>query len=181
MVALPVTASDRRISECLTAMDGFLHLSRIGESFGMVLCEAMLCGVPVVTLSTPLKDNSQLEVVGHGIGGLVALTPEAVPEAMIALIGDAGLRARVRAGGAAWVRERFGVGRVSRRAMAIYEAAAGGPLRSARPVPDRGWIEAMLARGLGRRPGMAGALAFRLLHTPLVYRAYLSLARREAA
>ena len=45
-------------------MDGFLHVSRIGESFGMVLCEAMLCGVPVVTLSTPLKDNSQLEVVG---------------------------------------------------------------------------------------------------------------------
>ena len=92
IVTLPVTASDRRISEYLTAMDGFLHVSRIGESFGMVLCEAMLCGVPVVTLSTPLKDNSQLEVVGHRMGGLVALTPDALPEAMIALIGDADLR-----------------------------------------------------------------------------------------
>ena len=180
VVSLPVTASDRRISEWLTAMDGFLHLSRIGESFGMVLCEAMLCGVPVVTLSTPFKDNSQLEVVGHGIGGLVALTPAAVPEAMLALIADAGLRARVRAGGAAWVEERFGVGRVAGEAMAIYEAAlAGRPLAGS--VPDRGWIEAVSGRGFGRRPGMAGALALRLLHAPPVYRSYLALARGGVA
>jgi hypothetical protein len=161
-------------------MDGFLHLSRIGESFGMVLCEAMLCGVPVVTLSTPLKDNSQLEVVGHGVGGLVALAAEAVPDAMVALIGDAGLRASVRAGGAGWVRERFAVGRISGRAIEIYEALLSGrPLD--RPNPDRRWIEMMLARGLGRRPTLADGLAFRALHTPLIYRAYLALARREAA
>jgi glycosyltransferase involved in cell wall biosynthesis len=98
VVSLPVTDCDRRLAELLTAMDGFLHIARIGESFGMVLCEAMLCGVPVVTLSTPLKDNSQLEVVRHGVGGLVALDPAAVPEAMLALMDDAGLRARVRAG-----------------------------------------------------------------------------------
>ena len=180
VVSLPVTASDRRISECLTAMDGFLHLARIGESFGMVLCEAMLCGVPVVTLSTPLKDNSQLEVVGHGVGGLVALTPEAVPDAMVALIADADLRARVLAGGADWVRGRFGVERVSREAMAIYAGLlSGAPVE--RPVPDAGWLAAMRARGLGRRPGMADGLAFRLLHVPAVYRAYLAVARGGAA
>ena len=161
-------------------MDGFLHLSRIGESFGMVLCEAMLCGVPVVTLSTPLKDNSQLEVVGHGVGGLVALTPEAVPDAMAALIADAELRARVLAGGADWVRGRFGVERVSREAMAIYAGLlSGAPVE--RQVPDAGWLAAMRARGLGRRPGMADGLAFRLLHMPAVYRAYLALARGGAA
>ena len=33
----------------------------------------------------------------------------------------------------------------------------------------------MRARGLGRRPGMADGLAFRLLHMPAVYRAYLAL------
>ena len=152
-------------------MDGFLHLSRIGESFGMVLCEAMLCGVPVVTLSTPLKDNSQLEVVGHGIGGLVALTPRAVPEAMLALIADAGLRARVRAGGAAWVEERFGVGRVAGEAMAIYEAVLAGRPGSRGRVPDPGWIEAIAGRGFGRRPGMAERACLAAAACAAVYRA----------
>jgi len=180
VVSLPQTASDRRLSQCLTAMDGFLHLSRIGESFGMVLCEAMLCGVPVVTLSTPLKDNSQLEVVGHGVGGIVALTEAAVPEAMVALMQDAPLRARVRSSGEAWVRERFGRDRVSRRATQIYRGLlAGTPASDA--VPDREWIEALSARGLGRPPGPVDALAFRLLHTPAIYRAYLSLGRGRAA
>jgi glycosyltransferase involved in cell wall biosynthesis len=180
VVSLPVTASDRRVAECLTAMDGFLHLARIGESFGMVLCEAMLCGVPVVTLSTPLKDNSQLEVVGHGVGGLVALTPRAVPDAMVALIADADLRARVRASGPEWVRRRFGVGRVSRHAMAIYGGLLSGTAAK-RPAPDPAWLAATRARGLGRRPGVAAGLAFRLLHRPAVYRAYLALARGGAA
>ncbi len=182
IVSLPVTASDRQLSEYLTAMDGFLHLSRIGESFGMVLCEAMLCGLPVVTLSTPLKDNSQLEVVGHGIGGLVALTPEAVPEAMIALMEDADLQARVGVGGPAWVRGRFGVELVSRKALGIYQGllSPGRPEREG-AAPDRRWLEAVRTRGFGRRPGVADGLAFRLLHTPAVYRAYLSLARRTAS
>jgi glycosyltransferase involved in cell wall biosynthesis len=180
VVSLPVTDCDRRLAELLTTMDGFLHIARIGESFGMVLCEAMLCGVPVVTLSTPLKDNSQLEVVRHGVGGLVALDPAAVPEAMLALMDDAGLRARVRAEGAGWVRDRFGVERVSREAMAIYEGLlAGEPVERAAPEP--GWIEAVRARGIGRPPGAAHGVAFRLLHTPAVYRGYLALARREAA
>ena len=99
---------------------------------------------------------------------------------MLALIADAGLRARVRAGGAAWVEERFGVGRVAGEAMAIYEAVlAGRPLAGS--VPDRGWIEAVSGRGFGRRPGMAGALALRLLHAPPVYRSYLALARGGVA
>ncbi|WP_297972741.1 glycosyltransferase family 4 protein [uncultured Amaricoccus sp.] len=179
VVSLPVTGCDRRLSELLTAMDGFLHLSRIGESFGMVLCEAMLCGVPVVTLSTPLKDNSQLEVVGHGVGGLVALRPDAVPEAMTALMADAGLRERVRLGGADWVSGRFGVEAVSRRALGIYEAAlAGGPVE--RPAVGAGWLAAIGGQGIGRPPGAAGRAVFRLLHVPAVYRGYLALARGGA-
>ena len=145
----------------------------------MVLCEAMLCGVPVVTLSTPLKDNSQLEVVGHGKGGLVALTPEALPEAMVALIGDADLRAGVSVGGAAWVRERFAVGRsAGRRSRSIggaFRPRSAGRLRTG-GGSRRCW-RGVWARGRT----LADGAAFRLLHMPLIYRAYLSLARREAA
>jgi hypothetical protein len=146
----------------------------------MVLCEAMLCGVPVVTLSTPLKDNSQLEVVGHRMGGLVALTQDALPEAMIALIEDADLGGRVRTGGAAWVRGRFATDLVSRRAMEIYEGLLSGSGREEAPAPDRRWLDAMLAQGYGRRPSVAEATAFRLLHMPLIYRAYLALVRKVA-
>jgi glycosyltransferase involved in cell wall biosynthesis len=180
VVSLPVTASDRELGAWLSAMDGFLHLSAIGESFGMVLCEAMLCGVPVVTLSTPLKDNSQLEVVGHGVGGLVALVPQAVPEAMVALMGDARVRARVLAGGPEWVRGRFGVDVVSRRAVAIYERLLAGQAME-RPAPDAAWLAAIQAQGLGRPPGPVTRAAFRLLHVPAVYRGYLALARAGAA
>ena len=124
IIVVPVTTSDERLSSLIGAMDGFLHISAIGESFGMVLCEAMLGGIPVVTLSTPLKDNSQLEVVGHEKGGLIALTMDAVPTAMSRLINDRPLREAVRTGGHSWVANRFGVDVVGRRAVDIYQHGA---------------------------------------------------------
>lgn len=51
-------------------MDVFLAASNIGESFGMVMAEAMCMGVPVVTISTPHKDNAQIEVVDNMITGI---------------------------------------------------------------------------------------------------------------
>lgn len=178
----PVTASDRRLSGLLSAMDGFLHVSRIGESFGMVLCEAMLCGVPVVTLSTPLKDNSQLEVVGHGRGGIVALRADALPDAMLALMRDADLRARVRAGGPERMQALYGAARVSRSAMDIYGWLLGEtPAPREFGCPADGWMADVARRGLGRGPGRADAAALRLLHTPAVYRTYLAVARGLAA
>jgi glycosyltransferase involved in cell wall biosynthesis len=53
------------------AMNVFLAASNIGESFGMVMAEAMAMGTPVVTISTPNKDNAQVEVVDNMITGIV--------------------------------------------------------------------------------------------------------------
>lgn len=63
IIELPMTDSDEELSRYYGLMDVFVHVSEKGESFGMVLCEAMLSGAPVTTLSTPLRDNSQIEVV----------------------------------------------------------------------------------------------------------------------
>ena len=181
IIDVPPVHSDTRLSSLIGAMDGFLHMSAIGESFGMVLCEAMLAGVPVVTLSTPLKDNSQLEVVGHETGGLVALTPEAVPLAMCRLINDKSLREAVRIGGRSWVASRFSTDIVSRKALDIYQSVlSDAPVT--RPAqrddpdapPDFEWLRGMLSKGIGGTPSVYTMLTLRLLHNPHLYRGYLS-------
>lgn len=52
-------------------IDIFLAASNLGESFGLVIAEAMTAGVPVVTINTPDRDNAQVELVDNGITGLV--------------------------------------------------------------------------------------------------------------
>jgi len=53
------------------SMEILLAASRIGESFGMVIAEAMTAGTPVLTISTPYADNAQVEIVDNGKTGLV--------------------------------------------------------------------------------------------------------------
>jgi glycosyltransferase involved in cell wall biosynthesis len=180
IIQVEPTYSDEKLYSLFGAMDGFLHISEIGESFGMVLCEAMVAGVPVVTLSTPLKDNSQLEVVGHEKGGLIALSTDAVPTAMHRLITDSQIREAVRNGGRAWVADRFGIDVVSRKALAIYESVLSdvhvtSPADDVDAPPNRAWILNILSKGIGS-PVMdtRTALTFELLHTPFIYRAYLA-------
>jgi len=49
----------------------FLAASAMGESFGMVMAEAMAAGTPVITISTEDRDNAQVEVVDNLVTGLV--------------------------------------------------------------------------------------------------------------
>jgi glycosyltransferase involved in cell wall biosynthesis len=49
------------------------HANDAGESFGLVIAEAMAAGLPVVTHpAAGNRDNAQLELVEHGVTGLVA-------------------------------------------------------------------------------------------------------------
>ncbi len=78
----PRIESDRELRVLYSSMDVMLHAARIGESFGIVLAESLLCETPVIALSSPTKDNSQIELVKHQQTGLVANTPAAFIEAM---------------------------------------------------------------------------------------------------
>lgn len=60
---------DQDLRICYSAIDIFAHISNIGESFGNVLAECLLCETPVITLNTPWQDNSQAEVIGYRLGG----------------------------------------------------------------------------------------------------------------
>lgn len=169
---------DEALRSGYAAMDVFLHASQIGESFGMVLAEAICCGCPVVTLSTPTKDNSQLEVVGHEQGGLIAADLSGMIEAMSRLAEDSSLRRRLAAEGRRRIAEHYDLDRVMELLLRIAEETLQAPravLR--RNLQDAGIIthvedasiERLLANTLGTMPHRERML-MRLVHQPHVYR-----------
>lgn len=176
---------DAALREGYAALDVFLHAARIGESFGMVLAEAMLCERPVVTLSRPTRDNSQLEVVGHEEGGLVVADAAAMERAMARLAADAALRARLGRQGARRVHERFGLEAVTATLLTVAEIAVTAPSRedlrrrlAAAPelvthVTDAE-IHALLRRQEGRT-APATRLLMALAHRPGLHAAWSRL------
>lgn len=85
----------------------------INEALGLVYLEAQACGLPVAALC----GWGVKEAVADGQTGLLTppLEPEAYGDAIARLLGDAPLRDRLGAAGAARVRELFDVERNSRR------------------------------------------------------------------
>ena len=177
---------DAALREAYGSMDVFLHTARIGESFGMVLAESLSCGTPVITLSTPAKDNSQLEVVGHEKGGLVAASVAGVIEAMSRLESPA-VRERYGRQGAMLVAKQFGPETLIPRALQVASVCAEGLSRvdlqrrvlalagiCAEVGTDE--IRDLMHRCLGQYPLGTPAL-LRLVSNPLVYRAYCAMTR----
>lgn len=75
--------TDSEIAHFLDGVSLLAHANDTGESFGLVIAEAMACGLPVVTHpSEGLKDNAQLELVDDGRTGIVATTAEEYANAL---------------------------------------------------------------------------------------------------
>ncbi|WP_419787540.1 glycosyltransferase family 4 protein [Pseudodesulfovibrio sp.] len=65
--------TDAEIAAFLDQVSLLAHANDTGESFGLVIAEAMACGLPVVTHpASGNRDNAQLELVDNGVTGLVA-------------------------------------------------------------------------------------------------------------
>ena len=187
IVQLPVSEFDAELSTVYSALDCFLHIANQGESFGLVLVEAMLCGTPVVTVSQPHRDNSQAEVVGHRRGGLVAGSMGHVTQALLRMHDDVALRESIRAGAREAAASRFDVSVVVRKAIRVAEIALaasapeelqarlrdGGELESA---VDEARIDALIHDVEGS-PSRWDLARMRLLHTPAVNWAKCSLRR----
>jgi hypothetical protein len=153
---LPLIKDDRELSLVYSSLDCFLHAAQIGESFGLVLAEAMLCGCPVVTASRPDRDNSQVEVVGHGEGGLVAASTDSLAGALLSLREDERLRREIRARSRQRVMDLFGADKVAALAARVGKLALGAgdrgsvirALESDPEVGARTWVSDAEAREL---------------------------------
>jgi len=71
LIVLENTADLEQLLIYYRCIDIFIAASHIGESFGIVIAEAMAVGTPLITISTPDKDNAQIELVDNELTGLV--------------------------------------------------------------------------------------------------------------
>jgi phosphatidyl-myo-inositol alpha-mannosyltransferase len=109
------------------ACDLYLGTSVGGESFGVVLVEAMAAGLPIVASDIPGYD----EVVTNGVEGLLVppRDPGAVARAAGTILDDPGLAARLTTAGRARAKT-FDWSVVGARIEELYRrAVATGPLR----------------------------------------------------
>lgn len=64
---------DVDLIQAYSSFDLTVLIAEQGESFGMVIAESILCGTPVMTISTPWADNSQCEVSGLDVKNFVGV------------------------------------------------------------------------------------------------------------
>jgi glycosyltransferase involved in cell wall biosynthesis len=105
------------------------------ESFGMVLIEAMACGVPVIAHNIP----GVCTVMRHGETGLLVEPGNTaqLAGAIVTIVEDDALRTAMGERGRAHVVERFTWPSIGRRLLALYEQAVGQAADAVPPVrPD---------------------------------------------
>jgi L-malate glycosyltransferase len=105
------------VAALLPALDVFVSSSRV-EPFGLVMVEAMACGLPVVATAT----GGAREIVRDGVTGrLVAVGDhQALAAAVCSLLVDEEERHRMGAQGRARARERFSLERMVAETEALY-------------------------------------------------------------
>lgn len=188
IIQVPFLQGDEELRTCYSALDVFLHAARIGESFGMVLTEALACTCPVITLSTPVYSNSQIDVVGHETGGIVVQDLPSMIKAMERLAQDEPLRRRLGKQGQARIQQRYALEHVMERLLHIAELAlsyrdkkglaAALHANNLTTTIDDASIRSMLASLPGKR-SLKQRLLMPLVHSPILYqlRTYLSQTR----
>lgn len=111
-------------------------LASTGEAFGLVLPEAMACGLPVVAT----RSGGIVEIVDDGKTGLLVppLNPEALADALQQLIQDAAARRKMGEAGRSRVAKKFTIETVVAGTLKIYESLSmltpSGGMVAGRPV-----------------------------------------------
>lgn len=109
--------TDDELLDYYHTADIFCAPSTGGESFGMVLLEAMAAGKPIITTNIPGYN----EVVTNNVEGLLVppKDPDRLADALIRLLHDGELRARLGAGGRRTA-EQYAWPRVAEQVLEYY-------------------------------------------------------------
>jgi len=87
LIEHPMTADENELMKFYGRISVSTHFAQIGETFGLVLAEAMAARLPVVTHQTaPLTDSAQGELITNGYNGVVAVNPQMYANAVIHLL-----------------------------------------------------------------------------------------------
>ncbi|BCS90299.1 hypothetical protein PSDVSF_35410 [Pseudodesulfovibrio sediminis] len=114
--------TDGEIAEFLNGVSVLAHANDTGESFGLVIAEAMACGLPVITHpSEGLKDNAQLELVEHAVTGLIARTAEEYANALKYIFSHPEEARRMGVAGQEKASRLYRAQTITRRLEAVYE------------------------------------------------------------
>lgn len=171
---VPLIQGDDELCAAFSSFDLFLHCAEIGESFGMVLVETLLCQTPVISLGTPLRDNTQEFLISDCGGGAVARSKSE----MIALMREAMQhpelwRAKAR-DGREMVKDFFSesviVGRLEDAYRKSLQLRDGADLTEQLDSSFR-QARCRVEQALRAYPAKV-RLLFHLLHTPALYRIY---------
>jgi glycosyltransferase involved in cell wall biosynthesis len=124
---LPPVLTDAELAEFFNSITFLAHANKTGESFGLVIAEAMAAGLPVLTHPCAgWRDNAQVELVLDGETGLVADGPEAYALAASRLLRDPALCRRLGAGGRRRAQEQFRAQTLTRRLEEVYDGVLRG-------------------------------------------------------
>ena len=119
--------NEGELAAFLDGLSMLAHANDTGESFGLVIAEAMAAGLPVVTHPCAgLKDNAQLELVEHGVTGLVAENAEEYASAVAWLFAHPEEARRMGRAGREKACRLYAVDVVVRQLEAVYDMLLSG-------------------------------------------------------
>lgn len=119
---LPQIACDSGLAAFFQRASLLAHANDTGESFGMAIAEAMAAGLPVVTHPAQgARDNAQLELVEHGVTGLVAHNAQEYAQAMLWLWEHPEEARRMGQAGRGKAQRLYRAQEIARQLQALYE------------------------------------------------------------
>lgn len=121
IVHIPRLNGTDELRQFYSACDITLNFSPIGESFGYGIAESMSCGTPAVVLSTPTRDNAQIELAAQEHGGFPVGNADSAAQLIIQLASQRPLLDAARAKCRTSIEQRYSRQVVAPQVLKTYE------------------------------------------------------------